>query len=318
MGLPRSVSSGFRFGLALVAGVAVVAACEGGEGSSEPARAFGEALRSWAAKASIPADPSAAAGDGTCPPEMVHVEGKYCPEAAQKCLALHDEFLKELDHKRDLRAKQIEPDKGTASERCLEYESPSVCLSKERREVSYCMDRYEWPNQKGVHPRLLTTWLEARDMCAEAGKRLCTEDEFNFACEGEEMLPYTYGYKRDANVCNIDKPYRMRKVKVSRWDNCQADPKCKEEIDRLNQSHGAGEMDGCVSPEGVYDLNGNANEWVEVPGAEPPTRSGLKGGWWGPVRGRCRPTVRFHKENDWGYEVGFRCCKDAGETKKSD
>jgi formylglycine-generating enzyme required for sulfatase activity len=66
-----------------------------------------------------------------------------------------------------------------------------------------------------------------------------------------------------------------------------------------------------VSPFGVYDLNGNINEWVERPGKEYPNRSGLKGGWWGPVRGRCRPTVGFHKEDDYGYEEGFRCCKDA-------
>ena len=53
------------------------------------------------------------------------------------------------------------------------------------------------------------------------------------------------------------------------------------------------------------------NEWVELPGKKYPDRSGLKGGWWGPVRGRCRPTVGFHKEEDYGYEEGFRCCADA-------
>ena len=62
---------------------------------------------------------------------------------------------------------------------------------------------------------------------------------------------------------------------------------------------------------GAYDLNGNVNEWVERPHQKVPDRSGLKGGWWGPVRGRCRPTVTFHKESDYGYEVGFRCCADA-------
>ena len=66
-----------------------------------------------------------------------------------------------------------------------------------------------------------------------------------------------------------------------------------------------------VSPFGVYDLNGNINEWVFRPKEKTPNRSGLKGGWWGPVRGRCRPTVGFHKEEDYGYEAGFRCCKDA-------
>ena len=35
------------------------------------------------------------------------------------------------------------------------------------------------------------------------------------------------------------------------------------------------------------------------------------GAWWGPVRNRCRPMTTFHLEGDYGYEVGFRCCKDA-------
>ena len=82
------------------------------------------------------------------------------------------------------------------------------------------------------------------------------------------------------------------------------------QIERLDQREPAGSRPQCVSPFGVYDLNGNINEWVRRPGKERPNRSGLKSGWWGPVRGRCRPTVGFHKESDYGYEVGFRCCKE--------
>ena len=88
-------------------------------------------------------------------------------------------------------------------------------------------------------------------------------------------------------------------------------PACKKELEKLDQRLPAGSMPECVSPFGVYDLNGNINEWVVRPKQKPPNRSGLKGGWWGPVRGRCRPTVGFHKEDDYGYEEGFRCCKDA-------
>jgi formylglycine-generating enzyme required for sulfatase activity len=74
---------------------------------------------------------------------------------------------------------------------------------------------------------------------------------------------------------------------------------------------GSGLLEGCRSEYGVYDLNGNVNEWVELRPDKLPLRAGLKGGWWGPVRNRCRPTVTFHKEGDFGYEVGFRCCADA-------
>ena len=85
------------------------------------------------------------------------------------------------------------------SERCLRYKAPTECLSKKRVPMRFCMDRYEWPNQKGELPGLLVSWTDAEKECEAKGKRLCTEDEFNFACEGEEMLPYTYGYERDAD-----------------------------------------------------------------------------------------------------------------------
>jgi formylglycine-generating enzyme required for sulfatase activity len=148
-------------------------------------------------------------------------------------------------------------------------------------------------------------------MCEDRGKRLCREVEFNFACEGEAMLPYTYGYVRDPEACNIDKPYRKRQKKLSKYERCMKRPECKAELERLDQRLPTGSKPRCVSPFGVYDLNGNINEWVERPKQKYPNRSGLKGGWWGPVRGRCRPTVGFHKEDDYGYEEGFRCCKDA-------
>jgi formylglycine-generating enzyme required for sulfatase activity len=177
--------------------------------------------------------------------------------------------------------------------------------------MRFCMDRYEWPNKKGELPALLISWVDAKKECEKVGKRLCTEDEFNFACEGEQMLPYTYGYARDPSKCNIDKQYRKREKKLLKYASCLKKPECKKELEKLDQRLPAGAMPACVSPFGVYDLNGNINEWVVRPRQKPPNRSGLKGGWWGPVRGRCRPTVGFHKEEDYGYEEGFRCCKDA-------
>ena len=46
--------------------------------------------------------------------------------------------------------------------------------------------------------------------------------------------------------------------------------------------------EACVSPYGVYDMTGNVDEWV-VNESGRPYKSGLKGGYWGPVRDRCRP-----------------------------
>jgi formylglycine-generating enzyme len=230
---------------------------------------------------------------------MVRVAGEYCPAVVQNCLEHHPEYAKD-------------PDNKTVSERCLRYEKPSKCVSKKRRPLDFCMDRYEYPNVPGELPRLLTSWLEAKEICASSGKRLCTEDEFNFACEGPEMLPHVYGFDRDETICNIDKPYEKpdHSRQMLTYDKCLATDWCKAELARLDKRHRIGSTHTCVSWAGVVDLNGNVNEWVDLPERKPPNRSGLKGGWWGPVRGRCRPTVGFHKENDYGYEVGLRCCAD--------
>jgi formylglycine-generating enzyme len=241
---------------------------------------------------------------------MVLVAGNYCPDVEQTCKKHHAEYERDQKKKRKADANG-KKERSTVSERCLEYEAPTVCKSKERRPMRFCVDRYEYPNKKGELPALLISWTEAKKVCESNGKRLCTESEFNFACEGEEMLPFTYGFVRDAQKCNIDKEYRKRSKKLFRYEKCMDRPQCKEHLAFLDQRLPAGSLEECVSPFGVFDMNGNINEWVEIPKKKYPDRSGLKGGWWGPVRGRCRPTVDFHKEDDFGYEEGFRCCGDA-------
>ncbi len=264
-----------------------------------------------AADADAGGEPALPGSTEGCSADMVLVRGNYCPEVNQVCLEYHDEYLRDEARKKDKLAKGEDVGKSTVSERCLRYKEPTECLSKQRRPMRFCMDRYEWPNHKGELPSLLISWTDARKECEKIGKRLCTEEEFNFACEGEEMLPYTYGYVRDATRCNIDRQYRKREKKLLHYESCMKKPECKNELAKLDQRLPAGSLAQCVSPFGVYDLNGNINEWVFRPKEKPPNRSGLKGGWWGPVRGRCRPTVGFHKEDDYGYEEGFRCCQDA-------
>ncbi|WP_437669385.1 SUMF1/EgtB/PvdO family nonheme iron enzyme [Sorangium sp. So ce131] len=235
-----------------------------------------------------------------CPGGMVRVEGEYCPAVVQECLEYHPEWTK----------RHGEP--GVAA-RCLRFREPSRCVAKKNENLSFCMDRYEYPNVPGELPRTLTSWEQAADLCAAQGKRLCTEAEFNFACEGPEQLPYAYGYERDAETCNQDRDYRFpdHSQRLLHYEACQQNERCAAELARLDGREPAGARAACASWAGVFDLNGNVNEWVVRTDQKAPYRSGLKGGWWGPIRSQCRPMTTFHKEDDYGYEVGFRCCADA-------
>lgn len=250
-----------------------------------------------ATKKTVEPKPTAAkAPTPACPDDMVLVEGNYCRAVEERCL---------------------EPlasgDGGLDETRCARFERPSVCVSRapEPRKMRFCMDRYEYPNEVGELPMTLVSWSDAERVCNTLGKRLCTESEFTFACEGEEMRPHAYGFERDAKKCNIDKPYQTPKGHLLTYELCLANPTCAAELERVDGREPIGSRPECVSPFGVHDMNGNVNEWVSQPWKDPPHRSGIKGGWWGPVRNRCRPITMSHDETYHGYEVGFRCCKDA-------
>ncbi|MFO0548553.1 MAG: SUMF1/EgtB/PvdO family nonheme iron enzyme [Polyangiaceae bacterium] len=238
-----------------------------------------------------------------CPLDMRLVAGDYCPAVEQVCTSYSPP---------DPDAAAAEHALGVVEKsQCRRFASPSRCLSPKREPMRFCMDTYEWPNRPGVIPRNLTSWQEAKDRCEGIGKRLCTDVEFTFACEGEEMRPHVTGFDRDPKKCWFDRKYRLRTYDFPKHDACLADFACRLALFVVDQRVETGKMAECVSPEGVHDLNGNVNEWVALPNKGFSKRAGLKGGWWGPVRDRCRPITTFHGESDYGYEVGFRCCKDA-------
>lgn len=175
------------------------------------------------------------------------------------------------------------------------------------RAMDFCIDRFEYPNVAGQNPYIVVTYREADAQCRKNGKRLCNEGEWTFACEGDEVRPYPYGFTRDAEACVVDRAWRaFSETALYPRDSAAA----RDELDRLWQGEASGSRPACRSPFGVQDLTGNVDEWTQT------TRSSgyasvLKGGYWGPVRARCRPATRAHNEDYVGYQQGFRCCADA-------
>ena len=183
---------------------------------------------------------------GDCPPGMIEVKGRM------RITWMGDELQKSVCSKWINR---------NFPERCASFDEGRWKVIRDKlatRDMHFCIDRFEYPNRKGEYPVIYVNWFDSEKLCEEGGKRLCTEDEWTFACEGEEALPYPYGYERDAEACLVDKPWR--------WFDPAAYGGKKDalvrELDRLWQGVPAGALSKCVSPFGVHDMTGNVDEWV--------------------------------------------------------
>lgn len=98
-----------------------------------------------------------------------------------------------------------------------------------------CIEIAEYPGWLDL-PRIDVDFVEAQRLCAERGRRLCTSEEWQRACKGIEGRRLPYGDARARGYCRTA-GQGEREVGPS-----------------------GGDAD-CASPEGVYDLVGNAAEW---------------------------------------------------------
>jgi eukaryotic-like serine/threonine-protein kinase len=158
-------------------------------------------------------------------------------------------------------------------------------VSMSQQVASFCIDEFEFPNQAGALPRVDVTWTDARDACAEAGKRLCSEAEWEKACKGPGNPRFPYGTAFDAKRCNTE--------------------------GNQGKAVASGTFGSCRSGYRVADLSGNVAEWTDG------TLGGgdrvQKGGAFNAQQPSARCAARVSTEPDaHSPAVGFRCCK--GET----
>jgi formylglycine-generating enzyme len=239
--------------------------------------------------ASTSGSAAASSGPTACPDGMALVDGDYCDEVEHNCLK---EWYAKQNNKHV----------------CEVFEKKSTCKGKKTKK-RYCIDKYEWPNIKGERPEVMNRFHQAQVKCAAAGKRMCSESEWSFACEGPEMKPFPNGYVRDPRVCNGDQEWDNPNMKLVE----KRDPK---ELGRLWKGMRSGSQPGCVSDFGVFDMPGNADE-VVFSEQNPNGKRGefdsihTGGPWYSGVRNQCRPKVYTHGEDFYYYFLSFRCCAEA-------
>ena len=264
---------------------------EGVTQSAEPARSGGDMCFSggepepWWMQyraendAAPPADEldAGANPEPPCPPEMVLVEGSYCPDTRQRCLRYLDDGV---------------PGAFMAHNRCAEYDANPTCAAP-REHRRFCIDRDEYVAEGAELPLVDQSWTTAKELCESHGKRLCFESEWQFACEGEKLLPYPYGLKRNAKLCNHD------------LTDLEYQGKLRDKRVR------PADRPGCVSPLGVRNMVGNVDEWAYRDGMQTPWRAALRGGWWLAGRNNCGASTTGHDEYYFGKQTGVRCCASA-------
>ncbi len=176
----------------------------------------------------------------------------------------------------------------TDSDSAFSIDSVKIIVCPEGMETvengQFCIDVYEWPNKKNTMPKLDVSYEEALQMCTDAGKRLCTAQEWETACRSDQKKwKYPYGKNYVVDKCN-------------NMGNAFSKNKPAE----------SGYFENCAGSAGVFDMSGNAAEWVYFDGGKPE----LYGGSWqnGAERSMCNSKVQLERGKKYFY-AGFRCCK---------
>ena len=168
---------------------------------------------------------------------------------------------------------------------------------------AYCIDEFEYPNQAGVMPTPVT-WDEAESLCAAAGKRLCSGEEWQKACAGPYGWRFPWGEMWSDSVCNThtDKP-------------------------RARETAASGAWPDCVSYYGVYDMTGNMSEWTNEVWQDGWPDKTIRGGssnineinsqslqpdgfWQFETYSQRCSSIHHHESDVLMTDDGTRCCAD--------
>lgn len=166
-----------------------------------------------------------------------------------------------------------------------------------------CIDRYEASrsdgepgaspgaramaySDEGVLPWVDVSFETATRACELAGKRLCTLHEWFQACTYDSTT-YSYGDQYEVGVCN-------------------------DREEGADEVRPTGDHGNCAGTLGVFDLNGNVEEWVvSADSLEGPFVAG--GSFTDPPEHTACGWITATVDEDWGSgepQIGFRCCLD--------
>jgi len=213
------------------------------------------------------------------PPSGAPFPNESCNGLDDNCSGTVDENTDDMEHI-DTGGLDYWIDKYEASR----PDATSSSVGTDETHLCGIANRLPWTN---------ASYQEAKGACESSGKRLCTLNEMQQACDGVSAnLIYPYGNQYTGNRCNgLDAPGSAPVP--------------------------TGSLTQCVSPDGVFDLSGNVSEWTstkvgETTGIPKYDIMALHGGsYLTPSNGlTCSFDLDVISTNAVLGSLGFRCCKD--------
>lgn len=171
------------------------------------------------------------------------------------------------------------------------------------------------PDQRDDHPANCVDYGQAKAFCAWAGKRLPSEEEWEFAARGRgEDRVYPWGNdppnERRLNACGSECPANLVAKRFP------GDRTLYPSSDGWPETSPVGSFPAGASKQGVLDMAGNVWEWTASPyatydGSHSEAKRVLRGGSWGGNEARTeRTTNRFRlDESSRAQFLGFRCAR---------
>lgn len=226
--------------------------------------------------------------------------------------------------------------------------------SEPAEDARACIDQFEFPDIPCAYPVVWVRAREAAAICTIIGKRLCDAHEWEGACAGSLEAPdYRFDLARgvppNVAVSRMQKAHNAAHASTKSWSYGPAYQKgiCAAASHKSagcvgggwtrcgSNTYPTGAFPACHSALGVYDLNGNTAEHMNLPLNESQMASRgstalgyteMKGSWF------IFDTYRAHE--DWcrwrapfwhgsrvmdthshaNYHLGFRCCKTLNTT----
>lgn len=241
---------------------------------------------------------------GGCPADMVSVRGQFCIDRYEASLV-------------DQRDRPLSPYYPASRDALVHVLGVFRGVTPRRRALplptppEYSMDEAFEPHARslpGVVPQGYLSGVAARQVCENAGKRLCRPDEWVTACKGQTATKFPYGDSYAVGKCNVFRDAHPAVVLYGDASKNHLDP-------RLNLAEGAdgpllrktGATPSCRSEWGqdaIFDMVGNLDEWVDD------ERGAFQGGFYSrSTREGCDARIAVHPPPYADYSLGVRCCK---------